>query len=73
MIERYCQLLPESAATHLEWRRLIVAHSVLGVVIHDARLAAAMNVHGITHILTFNKSDFQRYPNLTVVSPDQIA
>jgi predicted nucleic acid-binding protein len=72
MIERFCQLLPESLATHQEWRRLVVAHSVLGVIIHDARLVAAMNVHGISQVLTFNKADFRRYPNLTIVSPDEI-
>jgi predicted nucleic acid-binding protein len=30
MIERYCRLLPDSLATHQEWRRLIVAYSVRG-------------------------------------------
>ncbi len=29
--------------------------------VHDARLTAAMLVHGLTHILTFNISDFARY------------
>ena len=72
MIERYCRLLPDSAATHQEWRRLIVAHSVQGVVIHDARLVAAMNIHNVTHILTFNKADFQRYPGITIVSPGEV-
>src|SRR5262245_61378695 len=37
MIERYCKLLTESLASHEEWRRLIVAHSVQGASIHDAR------------------------------------
>ena len=37
-----------------EWRRLVVAHSVSGKKTHDARLVAAMNVHGISCILTFN-------------------
>lgn len=72
LIERYCELLPDSAATHQEWRRLVVKHAVLGVVIHDARLVAAMNIHGVTQILTFNKDDFKRYSGITVVSPDEI-
>lgn len=72
LIERYCELLPDSAATHQEWKWLIVTHAVQGVVIHDARLVAAMNVHGVTQILTFNKDDFKRYPGITVVSPDEI-
>ncbi len=73
LIERYCELLADSAATHQEWKRLVVTHTVQGVVIHDARLVAAMNVHGVTHLLTFNKGDFKRYPGITLVSPDELS
>lgn len=68
-IERYCKLLTESLATHQEWRRLIMAHSVQGVLIHDTRIVSVMNLHGITHILTFDKDDFKRFPNITALSP----
>ncbi len=73
LIERYCELLPDSAATHQEWRRLVEAHEVQGVVIHDARLVASMHVHAITHLLTFNKDDFKRYPGITICSPAEIS
>jgi predicted nucleic acid-binding protein len=46
---------------YAEWKRLVVAHSVLGSKVHDARLVAAMAVHGVRRILTFNTSDFSRY------------
>jgi predicted nucleic acid-binding protein len=69
MIERYSQLLPDSLATHQEWRRLIVTHSVRGVEVHDARLVASMNVYGISGLLTFDSKDFKRYPGIFVVSP----
>lgn len=72
MIERYCQLLTESLATHQEWRRLIMAHSVQGVLIHDTRTVSVMNVHGITHLLTFDKDDFKRFPGITVPSPSDV-
>lgn len=72
IIERYCRLLPDSLATHQEWRRLIVAHSVMGVEIHDARLVATMNVYGVTHLLTINKADFKRFPGITVVLPGEV-
>src|SRR5260370_41264672 len=39
---------------------------------HDARLVAAMEVHGITAILTFDKSGFSRYPGIEVVHPEQV-
>ncbi|MCG6133823.1 MAG: hypothetical protein MET45_04030 [Nostoc sp. LLA-1] len=35
----------------------------MSVNVHDARLVAVMCVHGLTHILTFNISDFTRYSN----------
>jgi len=60
-IERILTLLRDSAAIYPEWKRLVVKHSVLGVKVHDARLVAAMNVHGIGRILTFDAGDFVRY------------
>jgi len=53
-IERLLTLLPDSPAVYGEWKRLVVQHSVLGSKVHDAKLVATMNVHGIRRILTFN-------------------
>lgn len=72
MIERYCRFLPETGAAHQEWRRLIVTHAIQGVQAHDARLVAVMNAYGITHLLTFEKGNFKRFPGITVVSPSEI-
>jgi len=66
-------LLPDSEAAYHEWRRLVVAHSVAGVQVHDARLAAAMKVHAVTHLLTLNIGDFKRYPHVTAVHPAGVA
>ena len=41
--------------------------------VHDARLAAAMLAHGLTHILTFNADDFRRYPGIVPITPDEAA
>jgi predicted nucleic acid-binding protein len=71
-IERVLTLLPDSPATYAEWKRLVVKHSVLGVRVHDARLAAIMKVHGIERILTFNAEDFTRY-GIEIVHPSSIA
>jgi predicted nucleic acid-binding protein len=72
LIERYCQLLTESLATHQEWRRLIMAHSVQGVLIHDTRTVSVMNVYGITQLLTFDKGDFKRFPGITALAPADV-
>jgi len=63
------RFLPDSAAVHEEWRALLVSHKVSGVQVHDARLAAAMRVHGFKRVLTFNQRDFARYPDIQAVHP----
>jgi len=63
------RLLPDSPAVHQEWRKLLVTHSVSGVQVHDARLVAAMKVHGVQRILTFNDKDFARYTEIEAVHP----
>jgi hypothetical protein len=36
--------------------------------VHDARLVAAMNVHAVPRIVTFDVDDFKRYP-IEVIHP----
>jgi predicted nucleic acid-binding protein len=71
-IEVGMTLLADNEAIYHEWRRVIVQHSVLGVQVHDARLAATMYVHGVAHILTFNVDDFSRFAGLTALHPNTI-
>ncbi len=73
LIESKLILLPDNEQVHREWRRLVVAHGVMGVQVHDARLVAAMHVHGIFHLLTLNEQDFTRYPDITVMHPQNVA
>jgi predicted nucleic acid-binding protein len=62
-------LLGDVPAVFHEWENLVTTHNVLGKPAHDARIAAAMAVHGLTHILTFNTGDFARYPAVTALDP----
>jgi predicted nucleic acid-binding protein len=55
-----------------EWRRLVTLYNVKGIQVHDARLVAGMKVHGIGSILTYNPTDFKRYPGITVVHPRDV-
>lgn len=78
-IEKGMVLLPDSEAIYHEWRRLVVVHAVSGVQVHDARLAAAMKTHVVTHLLTLNTERFQalstrhrrppRYPRAFWLAP----
>jgi predicted nucleic acid-binding protein len=71
-VERAFTMLPDSEAIHHEWRRLVVDYGVSGTKVHDARLVAAMTVHGVAHNLTFNDRDFSRYAGITVVHPSNV-
>ena len=71
-IKRFFLLLDEPTSVFSEWEKLVVLHAIVGKNAHDTRLVAAMMVHGITHLLTFNKQDFQRFTNITVLTPADV-
>jgi predicted nucleic acid-binding protein len=71
-IEAGMTILPDSEAVYREWRRIVVQYGVLGVQVHDARLAASMYVHGVGHVLTLNVTDFSRFSGLTAVHPGNV-
>ena len=66
------ELLPDTPAIHQEWEALVRTHRVRGKEAHDARIAAAMRAHGVTHILTFNGGDFNRFTGLTTLDPADV-
>ena len=48
---------------------LVVSLGVVGVQVHDTRLVALMQTHGVTHILTLNEADFARFAGITALDP----
>ena len=68
-IERICRVLPETPPIFAEWKRLVVAHTLTGVSVHDARIVAAMTVAQVNTILTLNAADFRRYSGIVVQTP----
>lgn len=65
-------LLEDTPAVLPQWEQLVTTHAVLGRNAHDARLVAAMLVHRVTHLLTFDGGDFRRFP-ITVLDPAAVA
>lgn len=65
-------LLPETPALYQTWENLVIEHEVSGKPAHDARLVAAMKVHGLTAILTFDRTGFTRYREIEVVHPTDV-
>jgi predicted nucleic acid-binding protein len=72
LIEAKFSFAADSEATHQEWRTIVVAAGVSGIQVHDARMVAAMQVHGIANLLTLNVKDFRRFSGITVLSPDEV-
>ncbi len=68
LVEKIFPLLPDDARIHREWRKLVFSFGVSGIQVHDARIVAAMLVHQVTHILTFNTADFVRYSKIGIVA-----
>jgi predicted nucleic acid-binding protein len=71
-LERIFTILPEIPAIYPQWRQLVFTHQVKGVNVHDTKLVAAMMMHNVTHILTFNIADFKRFSSIVVVHPSEI-
>ncbi len=71
-LRTFFDLLDEKADIYAEWKRLVDQYLIVGKNAHDTRLVAAMIVHGITHLLTFNKQDFQRFTNITAITPADV-
>jgi predicted nucleic acid-binding protein len=65
-------VLEDTPAIFPAWEQLVVQHQVRGKNAHDAGLVAAMTVHGVGGLLTFNKPDFARYEHIAVVSPQDV-
>lgn len=72
VIERLFPVIPDRTAAYQNWRGLLVAHGVQGVQVHDARLVARMQLHGISHILTPNGGDFARDTGIVPIAPSSL-
>ena len=71
-IKRLFFLLDETPEIFREWEKLVWANNIIGKSVHDARLVAQMNVHGIANFLTFNMRDFKRYSNINPIEPGSV-
>lgn len=69
-LEALFSLLPDPPGIYDQWVQLVNQFGVSGKPTHDARIAATMLVHGITHILTFNVQDFRRFAPIGIIAVD---
>lgn len=66
-------LLPDPPAIYPVCENLIIQYRVVGKPAHDARLVAAMHVHGLTTILSFDRTGFSRYAGIEILHPADAA
>ncbi len=71
-IKRLFRFLSDTPAVYPEWERLVLQYSVSGKSAHDARIVAAMTVHHLSQVLTFNADDFKRFSDISVLTPDYV-
>ena len=71
-LRRMFTCLPEPPDIADRWEAVADRFSVIGRQAHDARIAALMLAHGVTHMLTLNPADFARYSDITAVTPQEI-
>jgi len=62
------RVIGESGAYWPHLREALVRGSVVGAVVHDARIAAICKSHGVTALLTADR-DFSRFPTVAVRNP----
>ncbi len=67
-LQEHFSLLPDTPDIFDRWLELVTRSQVSGRPSHDARLAAAMLVHGLDALLTFNGPDFRRF-GVQIVHP----
>ncbi len=65
-------LLEESSQIFPNWLQLVTVNRITGKRTHDVRIVAVMLAHGVTHLLTFNPSDFIASAGITIVPPQEL-
>ncbi len=72
-LKRVFRFLPDRPDLFDAWEQIVFQNACHGKVAHDARLVAAMQLHRVGSILTFNVTDFTRFPGITVIDPATVA
>lgn len=69
LFKRVFGFLDDEPGIFSQWENLVEKHQVSGKNVHDARIVAAMLKQGLSHLLTLNVKDFNRFKEIVVVDP----
>lgn len=72
-LQQLFTLLRDERSIFDRWEQLVADFQVSGKAAHDARLVAAMQRHELSHLLTFNPADFNRYSAIQLLEPGLVA
>ncbi|MBD2578604.1 PIN domain-containing protein [Oscillatoria sp. FACHB-1406] len=72
MLLQQFPLLEESDRVFLNWLALVKTGNIIGKRTHDVRLIAVMLSHQVSHLLTFNPSDFTAVSDVVIVHPQEL-
>jgi predicted nucleic acid-binding protein len=65
-------VLPDSPEVFTRWLDLVQRFPIQGKRVHDARLVAVLQAHGVEHLITFNAPDFATFSFLSLIDPYQL-
>jgi len=68
---RIFRLLRDEPAIYDVWERFVLEHQVTRGRLYDARLVAALEVHGFDRLLTFDTRDFARW-SVSLLEPGTV-
>jgi predicted nucleic acid-binding protein len=66
------RLLEGVAGITNAWEKLVATDLVLGKQAHDTNLVAAMLVHDVHRLLTFNGDHFKRFESVEIIVPASV-
>lgn len=66
------RLLEDTSAVFDIWQDLVERYDIKGKKVHDARLVAVMQAHGVQNLLTFNTDDFAAFGEIKAVHPANV-
>lgn len=72
-LQKRFPLLPDSPDIFTRWLDLVKQLPIHGKRVHDARLVAVSQAHGMEHLITFNTSDFAAFKlAVSLIDPNSL-
>lgn len=65
----WLQILDETKKTSELLRELVQRYQIRGKRVHDANVVAAMLAHEVTHLATYNRTDFDHFQEIMLEGP----